>query len=86
MKICNGIISDSFDEASLNHDGVLDVFFKQEGPRGTEERSYLMVTGVIRSIVVTLSRNAEMTAVKRHNVVIEGHTLPLAILNARTDM
>lgn len=39
----------------------------------------LIVTGVIRSIVVTLSRNADKIPVNKARHVIKGHTLPLVI-------
>jgi hypothetical protein len=42
-------------------------------------RQYLMVTGVISSTVVTLSRRVEKEAVMRHRVFTRGHTLPLVI-------
>ena len=38
--------------------------------------AYLMVTGVKRSTVVTLSRKAERTAATRHSMKIMVHTLP----------
>ena len=38
--------------------------------------AYLMVTGVKRSTVVTLSRKAERTAAMRHSMKIMVHTLP----------
>jgi hypothetical protein len=40
---------------------------------------YLMVTGVIRSTVVTLSRRVDNDAVMRHRVFTRGHTLPFVI-------
>lgn len=39
----------------------------------------LIVTGVIRRMVVTLSKNADRTAVNKDRQVIKGHTLPLVI-------
>ncbi len=39
----------------------------------------LMVTGVMRRIVVTLSRKADTMAVKKQSPVISGQTCPFAI-------
>lgn len=38
-----------------------------------------IVTGVIRSTVVTLSKNEDNTAVKMHKQLIKGHTFPFVI-------
>lgn len=38
--------------------------------------AYLIVTGVKRSIVVTLSKKAERTAAMRHSMMIMAHTRP----------
>lgn len=43
-----------------------------------------IVTGVINRIVVTLSKNADITPVNIHNVNINGHVRPLAKRNATT--
>ena len=42
----------------------------------------LMVTGVMRRTVVTLSRKAERTPVKIHRIVMRGQIWPRANLNA----
>ena len=39
-----------------------------------------MITGVMRRIVVTLSRTAEMAAVRKQSRVNKGQTLPLVTL------
>lgn len=41
------------------------------------EEDYLMVMGVIKRTVVTLSNTEDMRAVKKHNVLISGQILPL---------
>jgi len=38
-----------------------------------------IVTGVINKTVVTLSKNDERTAVKKHKQLINGHVFPLVI-------
>lgn len=38
-----------------------------------------MVTGVIKSTVVTLSKTAEINVAKKHSVVISGHNFPPVI-------
>jgi hypothetical protein len=60
---------------------------EQEGLRKTtwtknlmfQELVHLMVTGVISSTVVTLSRSVDNAAVMRHRVFTRGHTLPFVI-------
>lgn len=42
---------------------------------------YLIVIGVIRRRVVTLSSIEDTNAVKKHNVLINGQTLPLVFFN-----
>lgn len=43
-----------------------------------------MLTGVIRSTVVTLSKNDDITAVNKHKQLISGQTFPLVIYTKNT--
>jgi hypothetical protein len=44
--------------------------------------TYLIVTGVMSNIVVTLSRNADTIAAKKHRIVIKTQIFPFANLYA----